>query len=66
MREMVTVRIEYGGMRVENDVERGQEWTTYGRMIANHKLQPFSNDPMRGKSTITGSRYTAQFIPKED
>lgn len=52
-------------MRVENTVTADQAWATYQRMLAAHGLVAYKSNRMRGRASLTGSKFRAQFIERE-
>jgi hypothetical protein len=59
---VVTVRIEYGGMRMENQVPAGFEDAKLLDMYKRHGITPTKGSVMRGRVDMTGSRVQARFI----
>ena len=60
---MITVRIEYGGMRAERTAtDHAHAERQLARMYARHGITPSKSDPMRGKAIATGARVRATFI----
>jgi hypothetical protein len=61
---MITVRIEYGGMRAERTAtsppHAEQQLTD---MYARHGITATKRDRMRGTANATGARVRATFIP---
>jgi hypothetical protein len=61
---MITVRIEYGGMRAERsatDPRHAEQ--QLADMYARHGITPSKRDRMRGTADVTGARVRATFIP---
>jgi hypothetical protein len=59
---IITVRLEYGGMRAERsatDLEQARR--QLAEMYANHGITPTKSDPMRGRNQF-GTRSVARFI----
>ena len=60
---MITVRIEYGGMRAERsatDLMHAEQ--QLADMYARHGITPSRRDHMRGTARATGARVRAKFI----
>jgi hypothetical protein len=61
---MVTVRIEYGGMRAERTArDENHAREQLADMYARHGITPTKRDVMRGRVNVTGSRVQARFLP---
>lgn len=63
----VTVRIEYGGMRVERDTTRDMAAATLSEMSTEHGIDPETwrvreDGTAVGKVTLTGQRAVATLI----
>jgi hypothetical protein len=64
---MITVRLEYGGMRAERtarDAEHAYE--QLADMYARHGIDASTRDFTRGRVRSTGARARAQFITWEE
>jgi hypothetical protein len=60
---VITVRIEYGGMRVERTATSAEHAEQQlADMYARHGITPTKRDRMRGTANATGARVRARFI----
>jgi len=61
---MITVRVEYGGMRAERSAtDREHAEQELADMYARHGITATKRDRMRGTANATGARVRATFIP---
>lgn len=61
---MITVRMVYSGMRLENRaVDEQHAQTVLAGMFANHGITATKSNPMAGRHNLTGARVKATFIP---
>lgn len=61
---MITVRIEYGGMRAERTAaDTASAQAQLADMYARHGITATKRDRMRGTANATGARVRATFIP---
>lgn len=64
---MITVRIEYGGMRAERSARDGQHaYEQLADMYARHGIDASPRDFLRGRARVTGARVRARFITTAD
>jgi hypothetical protein len=61
---LITVRIEYGGMRAERTATNlPHAEQQLADMYARHSITATKRDHMRGTANATGARVRATFIP---